>query len=88
MIVDYKYNNTNNVSNSTYTNEYIFNYFLDITLLFVLLIVVFGFKQVYKYYNCNNINNDNNLHERIISSTQYNNNESTLYNSESSNIKN
>lgn len=71
MILDNKYYLINNKTNITYEDNYLFNYFFDTSLLFVLLIFIFASKQIYQYYNCNgnNENNENNLEERILSST-------------------
>ena len=77
MLVDYKYKGdlTYNISNITYPYDYQFNYFFDISLLLVFLVFIFGFRQIFKYSNCVRIDerNENDLQERILSTTRDNN---------------
>ena len=74
MLVDYKYKGdlTYNISNITYPYDYQFYYFFDILLLLVFYVFIFGFSQIYKYSNCirNYERNENNLEERILSTTR------------------
>lgn len=81
MIINYDHiiinniTNLSNISNITYQDDYIYNYFFDMSLLFFFLVIIFACKQVCKYYNCNQSNeiNENNLQERILSTTRENN---------------
>lgn len=74
MLLDYKYKSDiiYNISNITYPYDYQFNYFFDISLLLVFLVFIFGFRQIFKYSNCirNDESNENDLEERILSSTR------------------